>query len=93
VWAPAAKAASLPTGATFHHLRHACASWLIHAGANPLEVAQKLRHTRVTTTLQVYGHLFPGTDDRLDALLEETRRADRGRARYARDGPDPDADR
>jgi len=31
------------------------------------------RHTRVTTTLAVYGHLFPGTDERLDGLLEATR--------------------
>jgi integrase len=53
------------------HLRHACASWLIHAGANPLEVAARLRHARVTTTLATYGHLFPGTDDRLDALLAD----------------------
>jgi hypothetical protein len=29
--------------------------------------------TRVTTTVQVYGHLFPGVDARLDGLLEETR--------------------
>ena len=72
VWQPALRDAGLPMGATFHDLRHACASWLIHAGANPLEVAQKLRHTRVTTTLSVYGHLFEGTDARLDGLLEDT---------------------
>jgi len=70
VWLPAVEAAGLPSRVTFHDLRHACASWLIHAGANPLEVAQKLRHAKVTTTLGVYGHLFPGTDERLDGLLE-----------------------
>jgi hypothetical protein len=70
VWVPAAKTAKLPEGATFHSLRHATASWLIDSGANAVEVAQKLRHTRVTTTLQLYSHLFPGTDDRVDALLE-----------------------
>jgi len=86
VWAPAAVEAGVGTyvtdpetkksryeGATFHDLRHACASWLIHAGATPLEVAAKLRHARVTTTLSTYGHLFPGTDDRLDAILEGVR--------------------
>jgi integrase len=72
VWMPAIAAAGAPNGARFHDLRHACASWLIHAGANPLEVAAKLRHARVTTTLATYGHLFPGTDDRLDALLADT---------------------
>ena len=70
VWLPAIKAAGLPSPATFHALRHACASWLIADGANPLEVAEKLRHTRVSTTLGVYGHLFEGVDQRLDSLLE-----------------------
>ncbi len=71
VWLPALDAGGLPSRTRFHDLRHACASWLIHAGANPLEVAAKLRHARVTTTLATYGHLFPGTDDRLDALLAD----------------------
>ena len=79
VWLPAVEGTGLPARARFHDLRHACASWLIHQGANPLEVAAKLRHARVTTTLATYGHLFPGTDDRLDALLAETfARADTG---------------
>ena len=73
MWMPAAAEAGLPPRASFHSLRHACASWLIHAGANPLEVAEKLRHARVTTTLSTYRHLFPGTGDRLDGLLESTR--------------------
>jgi integrase len=59
-WQSALRDAALPESTTFHDLRHACASWLIHAGANPLEGAQKLRHAKVTTTLSVYGHLFPG---------------------------------
>jgi integrase len=73
VWLPALERVGLPTATHFHALRHATASWLIHAGANPLEVAERLRHSRVTTTLQVYGHLFDGTDDRLDAMLEASR--------------------
>jgi integrase len=83
VWQPACIAAGLGAmveveetgkkryrGATFHDLRHATASWLIDAGANPLEVAAKLRHAKVTTTLSVYGHLFPGVDARVDGFLE-----------------------
>lgn len=72
VWAPAAARAGLPDGATFHDLRHACASWLIHAGASPLEVAEQLRHSRPTTTLGLYAHLFPGTDERVAGLLDAT---------------------
>src|SRR5262249_47906448 len=47
VWQPALRAAELDEATHFHALRHACASWLIDAGANPLEVAERLRHTRV----------------------------------------------
>jgi len=57
---------------TFYDLRHATASWLVHAGANPLDVAAKLRHARISTTLGAYGHLYPGVDERLDGLLEST---------------------
>ncbi len=61
VWMPAVAAAGrAEAGARFHDLRHACASWLIHAVANPLEVAAKLRHARVATTLATDGRLFPG---------------------------------
>jgi hypothetical protein len=28
--------------------------------------------SKVVTTLEEYGHLFPGTDGRLDSLLEDT---------------------
>jgi integrase len=96
IWQPACVAAGLGAmvdveeagnkryrGATFHDLRHATASWLIDAGANPLEVAAKLRHAKVTTTLSVYGHLFPGVDERVDGFLE---------AMYERAGENP-ADR
>ena len=31
-----------------------------------------MRHAKVATTLGVYGDLFPGTDERLDGLLEAT---------------------
>jgi len=51
--------------------RRGASDWLIHDGANPLEVAAKLRHARVTTTLATHGHLFPGTDERLAALLAD----------------------
>jgi integrase len=81
VWLPAVKAAGVPERVRFHDLRHACASWLIDAGANPLEVAERLRHTRVTTTLATYGHLFPGTDERLDNLLEAARAHSQERGR------------
>lgn len=59
-------------GLTFHDLRHTCASLLIAANANPLEVAAQLGHKDARLVFQRYGHLYPGAAERavqrLDAL-------------------------
>lgn len=49
---------------TLHGLRHTRASFLIAAGADPRLVAERLGHAHVAFTLQVYGHLWPGRQDR-----------------------------
>jgi integrase len=41
-----------------HDLRHAHASHLISIGKSALFVQQRLGHAKVTTTLELYGHLF-----------------------------------
>jgi integrase len=65
-------------GATFHALRHTCASLMIASGANPLEVAEQLGHMRkgkpdATMIWQRYGWLYEGATKaavlRLDALI------------------------
>jgi integrase len=43
---------------------------LIEAGASPLEIARRLGHRDVRTTLNVYGHLFAAAEDRSTAVLE-----------------------
>ena len=54
-----------------------------------------LRHATVTTTLGVYRHLSPGTDERVDELLETTFVGAAVTARSFRgllaDSPGPDA--
>jgi integrase len=40
----------------FHDLRHSSASFLLHMGIPPLEVARILGHSSVTTTMTVYAH-------------------------------------
>ena len=54
------------------HLRHTCASLLIAANANPLEIAAQLGHKDARLVFQRYGHLYPGAAERavqrLDAL-------------------------
>jgi integrase len=71
VFRPAVRRAELD-GLTFHDLRHTCASLMIAAGANPLEVASQLGHKDARLVLQRYGHLYPGASaraaQRLDAV-------------------------
>lgn len=40
-----------------HDLRHAVASEALERGENPVRVARRLGHSRVSTTLDIYGHL------------------------------------
>lgn len=58
--------------ATFHTLRHTCASWLVQNGAPLLEVQKLLGHSTPVVT-QRYAHLSPehlrGTIAKLDAVL------------------------
>ena len=42
-----------------HDIRHTNASLLINLGCSPLLVAERLGHERVSTTMEVYSHLFP----------------------------------
>jgi integrase len=55
----------------FHDLRHACASLLIGAGIPLPVVSQRLGHTRVSTTSDVYGHLLSGQGAAAATLLED----------------------
>ncbi|GAB5897084.1 tyrosine-type recombinase/integrase [Mycolicibacterium mageritense] len=61
------RSALLPTGVSWHALRHTYASLCIAAGRPPLEIARFMGHAKVTTTLTVYAHLF-NTDDHAEAM-------------------------
>lgn len=75
---PAAEAVGL-SGCRFHDLRHTCASLLIAQGANPKSVMERLGHSTIQMTLNVYGHLFPHLEaaltDALDAQIVEVEAA------------------
>ncbi|MDP8974926.1 MAG: site-specific integrase [Actinomycetota bacterium] len=68
---PALRAAGLPEDFRTYDLRHAHASQLIHLGASPLAIKERLGHADVLTTFRKYGHLFQGVQERLTAQLEE----------------------
>ena len=53
-----------------HDLRHTAVALWIAAGANPKEAATRAGHTSVSFTLDRYGHLFPGSEQRLNDALD-----------------------
>lgn len=53
----------LPEEFGFQDLRHYLASLLISNGANIKVVQARMRHATAKTTLDVYGHLWPDTDE------------------------------
>ena len=58
-----------------HDLRHSHASMLIEMGFAPLEIADRLGHESVKTTLDTYSHLYPDKDQQLADRLNQFRRA------------------
>jgi integrase len=69
---------------TLHECRHTFASLMIAAGVNAKALQTFMGHASITVTLDLYGHLLPGSEDEaavlLDAYLEhayaQTRAAD-----------------
>jgi integrase len=59
-----------------HDLRHTAASLMIQAGYPPKMLQEIRGHASITTTLDLYGHLYPGDMDRYADRLD---RASRGR--------------
>ncbi len=57
-----------------HDLRHSHASMLIELGFAPLEIADRLGHESVKTTLDTYSHLYPDKDTKLAEELNRLRR-------------------
>ena len=53
----------LPQGFRSHDLRHYFASLLIASGLDVKTVQARLRHASAKTTLDIYGHLWPDTDE------------------------------
>lgn len=58
-----------------HDLRHSHASLLVEMGVTQLEMAERLGHEKIETTLNTYSHLYPNKQaqlaDRLDGEFEK----------------------
>ena len=59
-----------------HDLRHSHASMLIELGFSPLEIANRLGHEKVETTLNTYAHLYPNKQTKLADRLDSEYRGD-----------------
>jgi integrase len=69
VWEPAVKAAGLGHLRP-HDLRHTAVALWIAAGASPREIAARAGHSSVVTVLDRYGHLLPGSEDKVNDALD-----------------------
>lgn len=58
--------ANVDAGLVFHSLRHTYVSLCVAAGIKPLDISRFAGHSKVTTTLNIYAHLFE--DDHTDAM-------------------------
>ena len=63
------KVPGLPGEFRFHDLRHYVASLLIGSGLDVKVVQHRLRHGSAKTTLDVYGHLWPDSDESARAAV------------------------
>jgi integrase len=60
---PAARAIGLPA-INWRALRTSHATWMIEAGANPKDVQAQMRHSRTSTTMDIYAQFVPASQRR-----------------------------
>jgi integrase len=66
-----------PKGASLHLLRHTVASQMLESGVSLPVVSQRLGHSSIRTTAEIYSHAIHGQDDEATRRLEEYRQRNR----------------
>lgn len=56
---------------TFHGLRHTHASLLLKTNTHPKVVSERLGHSKIQTTMDIYSHLFPSLQEDAANQLSE----------------------
>lgn len=55
---------------TLHEARHNCASFAIAAGLNAKTLSTYMGHANIAITLDLYGHLMPGSEEEATEMLD-----------------------
>jgi len=59
---------------TWSSLRTSCATWMVQAGADPKSVQGQMRHSRISTTMDIYAQFVPeGQKQAVQRLREYVR--------------------
>ena len=72
-----AREVGLDPAAHFHTLRHTHATYLLDQGVSIRVLQERLGHSSVNVTLQIYGHVLPGRDEAAAEAYGELRGAAR----------------
>jgi integrase len=61
----------------FHDLRHTSATILLAEGEHPKVVQERLGHSQISTTMDIYSHVLPGMQkaaaDRMNGAMAKAR--------------------
>jgi integrase len=82
-WKRLAKKLGLPV-IRFHDLRHACATHMLTLGVHPKVASERLGHSNVRITLDLYSHVLPGIQEGAVALVDTELQAEIARKRNGR---------
>jgi integrase len=72
-WQQAVSRTGLPR-IRFHDLRHAHATHLLSSGVHPKVASERLGHSRVGITLDLYSHVLPGMQEDAAARVDDALR-------------------
>ena len=72
-WTLRAGVPDRPLPPVVEYLRHTHASLLVAQGEHPKVISERLGHSSIAVTFDVYGHLMPGLDEE---VAEKLRRLD-----------------
>jgi integrase len=63
----------------FHDLRHTHASWMLKKGISPKVIQERLGHSTISTTLDIYSHVTPGMQQEAVKIFDKilTRNSDK----------------